>query len=203
MGKEHTRTYRITFKDNEEGHAARDHSITKINNFLKMRDEHSTLLFLLDTGILSVLKEIAKTGDAEAQIEVDIQEKLLEIQRFETKWTNLNKLYDRMSAEDFQQWCAEKNISISDFLEWQERKETNTWADSVRKWLSGLLKDGNPIQVSAIKQMAIEAGMIDTTDSHSEKQQWDYIRQIASREGYTGKSFGCWQKPVVNRKADF
>lgn len=203
MGKEHTRTYRITFKDDEEGHAARDHNITRINNFLKMKDEHTTLLFLLDAGVLAVLKEMAKTGDVEAQFEVDIQEKLLEIKRMETKWTMLNKLYEKMTAEDFQKWCTEKNISISDFEDWRENREVNTYADGVRKWLEGLLKDGNPVQVSAIKEMAIEAGFVDSSNPETEKQQWGYIRTIANREGYTGKGYGCWQKPVVGRKADF
>lgn len=200
MGKEQTRTYRITFKDDEDGHATRDHNITRINNFLKMRDEHSTLLFLIDLGIVSALKEIAKTGDVEAQLEVDIQEKLLAIKRLEAKWSNLNKLYDKMAAEEFQEWCRDKNIPVSEFLEWREKREINTWADAVRKWLDGLLRDGNPVQTTAIKQMGIESGLIDVD---LQDQQWEYIKLIAHREGYTGKGYGRWQKTTVIHKADF
>jgi hypothetical protein len=203
MTKEFTRTYRITFKDTEDGHTGRDYNITRINNFLKMKDDHMTLLFLLDLGIKTSLEEIAKTGDAEAQLEVDIQEKLLEYKRMESRWSNLNKLYDKMPAEEFQQFCANKNIPISNFLEWREKKAMDSWADKARHWLDALLSDGNPVQTSAVKQIAMESGLIDPI---IEKQQWDYLKLLAHRQGYTGKAYGCWQRGAdANNanKADF
>jgi hypothetical protein len=200
MAKEFTRTLRITYKDTEEGHAARDHNITRINNFLKMQDEYASLSFILDLGIKTALEDIAKTGDKEAKLEVAIQHKLLEFRRLEGRWSNLNKLYDKMTSEQFQEFCSHENVPISEFLEWRERKANDSWTDKVRNWLDDLLRDGNPIQSNAVKHMAIESGLI---DPNMEKQQWDYIKVLAHRNGYTGKTYGCWQRTIDKQEPSF
>jgi hypothetical protein len=197
MAKEPTRTLRITFKDSEEGHAERDHHITMINNYLKLKNEHDTLFYLLQKGIAVTLEEIAKGPNStpEVKMAAAIQKKLIEYQRKEAQWASLNKLYDSMSSDDFQKWCDEFGVDINLFQEWRDRKANDSWADKVRKWLNDLLRDGNPVQTDAIKAMALEAGII---IPELEKQQWQYINVLAGREGFTGSTRGCWQRKNID-----
>lgn len=198
--REPTRTVRITYKDTDEGHAEREHRISMVHNFLKLRNEHDTLFYLLEKGLAEALDEMGRTGDSEAKLAAAIQKKLLDVQRKESQWTSLNKLYDKMSSEEFTAWCAESNIDMDTFLEWREKKAMDSHADMVRKWLSDLLRDGNPVQVDAIKQMAIDNGVVDLDNM---EQQWKYIKVIAHREGYTGRIYGCWQRETSSYKPDF
>jgi hypothetical protein len=190
MAKEPTRTIRITYKDTEEGHADRDLKISKINNYLlKSRDEQSTYLFILDLGIQTALQQMANAGDLEAKMKSAIRDKMMEINGRDQRWSELNKLYDKMPSDEFQKWCEDNSINMAAFLEWREKKQADTWADGARRWLRDLLRDGNPIQTDAIRGMAIEAGIIQP-ENH---QQWTYLRVIASREGFTSAMHGCWQ----------
>ncbi len=200
MSKENTRTIRITYKDTEEGHAARDHKISKINNYmLKSKDEQSTYLFLLDLGIQAALQQMGSAGDMDAKMKAAIQEKLTEISSRDYRWAELNKIYDKMPSDEFQKWCEDNDINMSAFLEWREKKQADTWVELARTWLRDLLRDGNPIQTSAIKTMAIEAGIIKPDNP----QQWTYMRVIANREGLTGGTHGCWQSTLPSTEPGF
>ena len=197
MAKEQTRTIRITYKDTEEGHAEREHHITIINNMLKLKNEHETLFYLLQKGIAATLDEIGNSFNADPEIKMAaaIQKKLVEIQRKEGQWTSLNKLYDSMSSDDFQGWCEKFNVDMNKFLEWRERKANDSWADGVRKWLNDLLRDGNPIKTEAVREMGLECGII---QPEFEEQQWQYIKVLAGREGFTGITRGCWQRNNIS-----
>ena len=187
--KEPQRTIRITYRDTDEGHADRDMKISKINNQLQSKDEQSTLLFIFDLGIQAALQQMAKTGDLDAKMKAAIREKMNEINGRDHRWSELNKLYDKMPADEFQKWCEDNSISMAVFLEWREKKQADTWADGARRWLRDLLRDGNPVQTDAIRGMAIDAGIIQP-ENH---QQWTYLSIIASREGFTSAMHGCWQ----------
>lgn len=194
MAKEPTRTIRITIQDTEEGHATREHHISIINNYLKLPNEQKTMFYIFQKGVAAALEEIGKVDSKEAKLGAAIQKKLLELQRREGQWSSLNKLYDSMSPEDFQSWCSSEGVDMEAFLEWRIKKANNTWRERARHWMADTLRDGNPIQTLAIKEMALEAGIIelDTLD-----QQWKYMCVLAHREGYTGQTYGCWQKSVV------
>jgi hypothetical protein len=196
MTKETTRTLRITFKDTDEGHAERDHNITMINNALKLKNDHDALFYLLQKGIAVTLGEMADGTNSTPEIRMSaaIQKKLVELQRKDGQWASLNKLYDSMSSSDFQKWCDEYGVDMNAFLEWRDKKANDSWADLARKWLNDLLRDGNPIQVESIREIGLAAGVI---QPELEGQQWQYIKVIAHREGFTGKARGCWQKQVM------
>lgn len=198
--REPTRTIRITIQDTEEGHATRDHHISIINNELKLPNEQKTLFYLLQKGIAATLEELGRFDNKEAKLGAAIQKKLVELQQREGQWSSLNKLYDKMSSEEFTTWCTESGIDMDTFLEWREKKAADSHADVVRKWLADLLRDGNPVQADAIKQMAIENGIVDQDNID---QQWKYIKVIAHREGYTGRVYGCWQRENTSYKPDF
>jgi hypothetical protein len=190
MAKESTRTLRVTYKDTDEGHADRDMKITMINNFmLKSQDEQSTYFFLFDLGIQTALQQMGKAGDNDAKMKAAIREKMLEINSRDQRWSELNKLYDKMPSDEFQKWCEDNAINMSAFIEWREKKQADTWADLARRWLRDLLRDGNPIQTTAVRDMAVEAGIINADNP----QQWTYLRVIASRDGFTSNTHGCWQ----------
>ncbi len=196
MAKEQTRTMRITYKDSEDGHAERDHNISMIHNTLKLKNEHETYYYLLQKGISVTLDEIGNgpNGTPEIRMAAAIQKKLVEIQRKEGQWASLNRLYDSMSSDDFQKWCNEFSVDMNEFLEWREKKANDSWADMARKWLNDLLRDGNPVQVEAVRELGLSSGMI---QPEFEQQQWGYIKVIAHREGFTGKVRGCWQRQNV------
>jgi len=197
MSKENTRTIRITYKDTEEGHADRDLKINKINNYLlKSKDEQSTYIFLLDLGIQTALQQMGSAGDIEAKMKSAIRDKLIEINSRDHRWGELNRLYDKMPSDEFQKWCEDNSINMAAFLEWREKKQADTWVELARKWLRDILRDGNPIQTTAIKEMAIDAGIVQSDNA----QQWTYLRVIASREGFTSTAHGCWQ--MVNMPSD-
>lgn len=202
MGKEITRTLRITYKDTEEGHAERDHNITMINNKLKLKNEHDTLFYLLMKGIAVTLEEIADgvTSTPEIKMAAAIQKKLVEIHRKEGQWASLNKLYESMSSDDFQAWCIEFGVNMDEFIEWREKKANDSWADLARKWLNDLLRDGNPVQTEAVRELGLSSGII---QPEFEEQQWGYIKVIAHREGFTGKLRGCWQRQNVEIDSPF
>lgn len=202
MAKEITRTLRITYKDTEEGHAERDHNITLINNILKLKNEHDTLFYLLMKGIAVTLDEISNGVGSSPEIKMAaaIQKKLVEIQRKEGQWASLNKLYESMSSDDFQRWCTEYGVNMDEFIEWREKKANDSWADLARKWLNDLLRDGNPVQTEAVKELGLSSGII---QPEFEEQQWRYIKVIAHREGFTGKIRGCWQRQNVDIESPF
>lgn len=191
MAKEPTRTLRITIQDTDEGHATRDYHVSIINNFLKLPSDQKTLFYIFQKGIAAALEEIGKLDSKEAKLGAAIQKKLLELQRREGQWASLNKLYDSMSPEDFQSWCENEGVDMEAFLEWRIKKANNTWRERARTWMAEILRDGNPIQTLAIKEMAINAGIIDI---ETQDQQWKYMCVLAHREGYTGQAYGCWQK---------
>lgn len=197
--KEPQRTVRITYRDTDEGHADRDMKISKINNQLQSKDEQSTLLFIFDLGIQAALQQMAKTGDLDAKMKAAIREKMNEINGRDHRWNELNKLYDKMPSDEFQKWCEDNFINMAAFLEWREKKQADTWADLARRWLRDLLRDGNPIQTEAIKSMAIEADIIRADNP----QQWTYLRVIASREGFTSATHGCWQITTMPTEPGF
>lgn len=200
MAKENSRTIRIAVQDTEEGHATREYHISIINNSLRMPTEQKTLYYIFQKGIAACLDEIGKIEGKEAKLGAAIQKKLLEIQRREGQWSSLNKLYDSMSSEDFQSWCSAEGIDMEAFLEWRDKKANDSWRDRARKWLSDILHDGNPIQTSAVKELAIAAGIMDL---ETQDQQWKYMSVLAHRDGYTGQAYGCWQKNVTSNDPGF
>jgi hypothetical protein len=197
MARETVRTLRFTYKDNDEGHAERDHHVTLINNRLKLKYEHDAMFFIFEKGIATILEEIAKSPDAtpEEKMAASIKNKILEVNRKEAQWASLSKLYDSMSADDFEMFCKEFGVSMSAVLEWRDRKANDSRPGMVRKWLNDLLRDGNPVKTDAIKQMALESGII---SPEFEDSQWQYIRVLASREGFTSSARGCWQRKNVD-----
>lgn len=109
---------------------------------------------------------------------------------------NLIKLYDGMGLEKFVDLCEELEIDWKVILEeynWLKQNKPTPWHDKVARLLQDILSDGKPHETDDIKQVLIDADLLDGSDEIVFKRQWDNVRQIASRSEFTSGEMGVWQ----------
>lgn len=197
MSKEVARSIRLNFRISEDRFFRLENDFNMIHHYLG-GNESETRLAVWEAGIESLLKDVAEGATEkakEASRRVAIIEKIRAIKQQEEDWRLLEKIFDSLSAEEFQKWCTEKDIDMVSFMEWHEARNADSRGEEYERWLSNQLKDGQPVPTVVIKQRAIEEGMIDPDDP----QQWSYLRVIAGRKGYISKRRGFWQNGVHHR----
>lgn len=189
MAKQITRTIRITYKDTQEGHAQRDRLVSEIVNRLKVGSEQEGLFAIFEDGLTHYLEKLSQNeSNLWLSQQLAIRQKLAELREREQVLIELDTLWQTLPAKEFEKWCQEKKIDFGKFLEWKEAKTSRNESEKERDWLKNFLKEGEPIPTSVIRQMAIEEGIIDGTET-----AWNHLRATAVRQGYTGGKWGHWQ----------
>lgn len=191
MSRAVTRSIRITYKAADEEYYNLQTEFDVIHRFLGGGKEADTHYAIYQAGIIALLNKVSNTGQ-EAQKRAAIKERVQQIYDAEQNWHYIETIYEKSTSDEFNQWCQQNQINVAAFLEWREAKQRDSIGDEYRHWLADKLKEGEPIATANIRQMAMEEGVIKTS------QDWNYMRLTAHRCGYVSKRHGCWQNGVYN-----
>ncbi len=108
----------------------------------------------------------------------------------------LAELFEEMGLDKFVDFCQENKFDWEEIINeynWSRQSKPTPWHDKVELLLQDILSDGKPHQLVEIKQILIDANILDESDEIVFKRQWDNVRQIASRAGFTTGEMGVWQ----------
>lgn len=191
MSKEVSRSIRLNFKITEDEFFDLERNFNMIHHNLGGKEQESRLE-VWRYGVEMMLKKISQTTNGkakEAAKRASILEKTRLIKERNEEWRMLEKIFDELPPEEFQQWCRDKEIDLVPFLEWRDSRQAENKTQELDKWLSGILRSGDPVPVSKIKELAIAENIIEKDNA----EQWTYVRVVAGRLGYTKLKRGFWQ----------
>lgn len=138
------------------------------------------------------LETLMESDELEGQIDktgFNIYRKMQEVNSRLMQKNNLEFLYEHLELDEFIQFCDSNKLDHETFLIDYRAAPPSRQARSkiINDWLKWRLADGEYHPVVEIREAMIEQDVIINND-------WDYVKNIASREGYSNNDKrGHWK----------
>lgn len=142
---------------------------------------------------LAGLEQVMLTEDFQSKVDLQalaIHQEERRIRHELSTRAALVTVYENLTADEFDTFCADHNIDADDFRVkyTQVSLIDKAWSARAREWLTSLLSDGQYWKISEVHDRAVEAGIV-TTD-----KQWAHLRSIASTLGFSSNEHrGTWR----------
>lgn len=139
------------------------------------------------------LRVLADSKELEGKIDsrsLAIFKKWQEIQAKISERSQLELIYEHTDPQEFQEFCNKNDIDYEAFLQRYRLDLPSNKAKSkvLDDWIRYYLADGNEADVHDIRDMAETEGIIASEDD------WNLMKNIASRNGYSGSARrGYWK----------
>lgn len=139
------------------------------------------------------LEAIVQLDEFEGQVDktgFNIYRKIREINSRRTLKGNLEFLYEHLPLDEFRQFCTTNDIDADHFLKMYRAAPPSPDAKGkiINDWLQEHLADHNEHAITDIQKAIMEQDIIVSKDD------WNYVKNIASREGYSSNAKrGYWK----------
>ena len=104
-----------------------------------------------------------------------------------------HNLYLKLGYEKFLEWCADQEMNGEELIkEFKILRSEKKWTIKAFEFLVSLLAE-EPLTTKEIREIAVKEEIIDDTP-----EDWQSLRLLASRKGFTNHSLGkgVWSVPI-------
>lgn len=179
-------------------HGSIDKAIAALQNVFNLT-RWDAISYLFKLGVENAMQHVESEADRQEIKAAMTRSKLIEVIRARSKDdSEIRRGMAELGYDSIVSAAREDGLPEDEVRAILDRvKAEMPYTSTVGQWLDTYLADGKPRRTTDIKNDAIREGYLPDEGDPSFETKWGTMKAVASRLGFSGGSYGEWQKKLL------